>query len=257
MREADFDEFGQMLDAVCSLLSRGNYVPTAANTALWFRSLAAHDIAAVRLGFDAHVKDPQRGRFVPVPADILAQIAGAAADDGRPGPEEAWALVMAAQDEARTVVWTAEIADAAGIARPVLAAGDEVGARMAFKEAYVRLVEDAHTQRRPTAWSVSEGHDPQGRATAIRDAVEAGRLPRTELQALPAPAARSDTPLLTLVGAAPDHRREALRAYADKLRNREDGPGIDFLEREATRAMQAESAAKVQAYVEAKAGGVA
>ncbi|HEV6964611.1 hypothetical protein [Roseateles sp.] len=250
MRDADLDEFTQLLDATCGLLSRGAYTPNALNTALWFRALAAHDLAAVRAAFDAHIADPQRGRFVPVPADILAQIEGAAADDGRPGPEEAWALVLAGQDEQRTVVWTAEIAEAAGIARPVLLAGDEVGARMAFKEAYSRLVADARAARRPVAWSVSEGHDVAGRAAAIRAAVEAGRLPTTQLQALPAPAERGDTPLLTLVGTAPEKHRAALRAYADQLRNREPGPGEDFLAIQATRARQAEIAAQVAAYAE-------
>lgn len=187
MRDADFDEFTELLDATCSLLSRGAYIPNALNAALWFRSLAAHDLATVRAAFDAHIADPQRGRFVPVPADILAQVEGAAANDGRPGAEEAWAIALRGVDETETVVWTTETAEAWGVARPVHAAGDEVGARMAFREAYGRLIEAARRSRRPVQWVVTEGHDAQRRQVAITDAVQAGRLPASALPELPAP----------------------------------------------------------------------
>lgn len=74
MTEADFDEFADMLDAVCSMLSRGTYTPNATAIALFFRSLEEYDLATVRAAFAAHVKDPRRGRYVPVPADIIAKI---------------------------------------------------------------------------------------------------------------------------------------------------------------------------------------
>jgi len=187
MREADYPEFSQMLDAVCALLSRGNYTPSATNSALWFRSLADHSLHTVRSAFDAHVKDPQRGRFVPTPADIIAQISGAAADDGRPGAEEAWAVALSASDEARTVVWTQEASLAWGICRPVLEAGDKVGARMAFKEAYARLVDASRCRHEPAEWSVSIGFDAQQRDAAIEQAQVAGLLKGVPVVALPAP----------------------------------------------------------------------
>lgn len=187
MRDADFDEFTQLLDATCSLLSRGAYTPSAINAALWFRSLVAHDLTTVRTAFEAHIADPQRGRFVPVPADILAQIEGAAANDGRPGAEEAWAIALRGVDETETVVWTAETSEAWAVARLVHAAGDEVGARMAFREAYGRLVEGARHSRQPVQWVVTEGHDAQRRRVAITAAVQAGRLPGSALPELPAP----------------------------------------------------------------------
>lgn len=176
MRDSDFDAFADLLDAVCGLLSRGAYTPSPANTALFFRALRAHDIDTVRAGFDAHVKDGQRGRFVPVPADILAQIEGRSADDGRPGPEEAWATAIRGTDESATIVWTAETAEAWRIAKPVFDLGDEVGARMAFKEAYTRLVSESRALRIQALWSPSLGHDQSRRAAAIDDAVSAGLL---------------------------------------------------------------------------------
>lgn len=94
-------------------------------------------------------------------------------DDGHPGPEEAWALCS--RDEATTVVLTDEIAAAFGIACPVLDAGDEVGARMAFRETYTRLLQQARDERRRAKWWPALG-SPSGRGPAILDAVEKGRL---------------------------------------------------------------------------------
>ncbi len=112
-------------------------------------------------------------------------------DDGRPGPEEAWAMIP--KDERESVVWTAEMADAAGIAMPLLAEGDAVAARVTFRERYVRLVSDARDAGRPADWSLSEGHDRRGVEHVVREAVDKGRLTlergRQFVPALPAPSA--------------------------------------------------------------------
>ena len=248
MRKADFDAFSQMLDAVCGLLSRGTYVPSPANTAMFFRALAKHSLDEVRAGFDAHVSDPQRGRFVPVPADILAQIEGLAANDGRPGADEAWAIALRAADEAETVVWTAEASQAWAIARPVLDSGDEVGARMAFRDAYNRLVEQARQHRQPATWSTSIGFDPQRREAAITAAVEAGRLPASELPQLPAP--RAAVALLGMTAAAgiPEHAREALERFREAVRQKRlsDAPGVDGLAKQQTAELKHRAAEQVR-----------
>jgi len=253
MRREDLQPFGQMLDAVCSLLSRGNYTPNATNTALFFRALQRYSLDEVRAGFDAHVSDPQRGKFVPTPADVIAQIEGLAANDGRPGAEEAWAIVLRGRDEAETIVWTAEMAEAWSIAKPVMDLGDEVGARMAFRESYGRLVEDARRKRMPPGWSLSLGHDEQRRIEAIRSAVSDGRLPESELQALPAP--RGDVPLLAAPKAgamsqAEATAREALRNLADRLRARREAPSEDYVAKLETEQLKAEAHRK---FVEAGA----
>lgn len=225
MREADIEDFEDLLEDVAALVPPASPLsPTA--KALYFRALAEHPLAAVRAALDAHVKDPQRGRWFPKPADLIAQLQGLAADDGRPGPEEAWSIAVQSSDEAATVVWTAEIAEAMGVAGPVLQAGDKVGARMAFREAYERIVEAARKQRRPAAWSASLGHDKRRQAEAIRLAVDAGLLPRSELLALPAP----EAPVLAL--AAPEgfqtkaaqKGKAALMALRDRLAGRAPKP---------------------------------
>jgi hypothetical protein len=95
-------------------------------------------------------------------------------EDGRPGPEEAWATVP--KSEAETVVWTDEMAVALRVAQPLLDAGDRVGARMAFKEAYQQEVARARDAGRAVKWQISLGHDREGREAALLQAVEQGRV---------------------------------------------------------------------------------
>jgi hypothetical protein len=120
-------------------------------------------------------------------ADVVSRL-----DDGRPGPEEAWSMLP--RDESQTVVWTDEMRQAHAVAAPLLSAGESVPARMAFKEAYLRLVADARDAGRPVDWSASLGYDERGREAALLEAVNAGRLPlaraREFAPALPAPDAK-------------------------------------------------------------------
>jgi hypothetical protein len=251
MSESDFDAFAAILDGVCGLLSRGAYAPNAVNTAMFFRSLAAHDLATVRAAFDAHVGDAQRGRFVPVPADIVAQIEAAAPRDNRPGADEAWAIAIRAKDEAATVVWTAEIAQAFGVARPVLDAGDKVGARMAFLEAYRGAVAEARRNGERAAWSTSLGSDPHQRDAAVRSAVALGYLPSSDIPALPAPV---QAPTEQLKGWS-DMPAEVIKAL-DRLRIRlVPEPAINTQERDATAARKALLQRHVDRYVAGKRNG--
>lgn len=244
MREADFDEFGAMLDAVCSLLSRGAYAPSAANTALFFRALARYDLAQVRAGFDAHVTDPQRGRFVPVPADIIAQLDGLAADDGRPGADEAWATALRAADERQTLVWTEDMAQAWSIARTVFEAGDEVGARVAFRDAYNRIVDAARRDRRPVRWNASLGFDQGTRSDAIREAATLGRIPATDALLLEGQALTIEE----LGRCAPQHALDALDRLRERIALRGAEESQDSRGKRDTALLRGQSAALVANY---------
>lgn len=105
-------------------------------------------------------------------------------NDGRPDREEAWALALESLDERASVVWTREIAAALQAAKPVLAAKDKVGARMAFLSAYDRLVSVARDARQPAEWELSQGWDVDGRRAAIEKAVMLCRLPMERALAL-------------------------------------------------------------------------
>lgn len=110
-------------------------------------------------------------------------------DDGRPGPEEAWALIP--KGEGDSVMWSAEMRQAFGVAQPLLESGDEIGARMAFKEAYQAAVTQARTERRAPEWQLSQGYSHPGelyaqskRKAAVLEAVERGRIGHDTAQAL-------------------------------------------------------------------------
>lgn len=103
-------------------------------------------------------------------ADVLNRIAEM---DGRPSADEAWA--MCPMSEAATVVWTDEMAQAWGVALPVLA-DDTTAARMAFKRAYEKAVDEARQNNIAPKWRASLGHDQSARESAVRQAVDLGRL---------------------------------------------------------------------------------
>jgi hypothetical protein len=107
-------------------------------------------------------------------AAILQRVQAA---DGRPGKDEAWSIALAACDEYDTVVMTDEVQLAMSAARPVLDAGDKIGARMAFISAYERLVLEARAEGRPVKWNVSIGYDAGRRVTAVTAAVQMRRIP--------------------------------------------------------------------------------
>jgi len=100
------------------------------------------------------------------PAEVLARI-----DDGRPGPQEAWAMIP--QNEADSVVWSEEMAQAWGKTRHT---DNKAAQKAAFCEVYARLVSDARAAGQPPKWTPSLGHDARTRESAITEAVKLGRL---------------------------------------------------------------------------------
>lgn len=276
----DLPEFTTLLDAVCVMLSRGKYTPGDTSTMIYFRALERFSMAEVRAAFQAHVDDKQRGKFAPVPADLIAQIECAVADDGRPGPEEAWAICFRANDEAATVVWCGEMAEAYGSVRPLLLAGDEVAARMAFKETYTRLLADARERRVPSSWSATLGDDDELRDRTLLPYVHTGRLSadlmtRPELvENAKAPNLGLDT-LLALPAPEPDKKiadpqqraeahqrtlaarakaRQALDAIKADLLARKNAPTPAQvalqIERERVAMLKSEMAGKLRDYIE-------
>ena len=96
--------------------------------------------------------------------------------DGRPTADEAWAVALQSVDEAETVVWTTETMKAFYVCKPVLDAGDKIGARMAFRDAYSRFVAEARTSREPVKWEISLGSDAQRRDVVLMTAQAAGLI---------------------------------------------------------------------------------
>lgn len=101
--------------------------------------------------------------------DVISRL-----DDGRPGPEEAWA--MCPKDEDVSAVMTQEMAESFGVASSLISSGDLVQARMAFLEKYRSLVSKSREEKNPVSWFPSLGNDKGGRASVLIEAVKLGRI---------------------------------------------------------------------------------
>jgi hypothetical protein len=170
MNAAETPQFMQLLAE--TLAAYGKPLPEAAMARAWLATLEPYPLRVVGTAMQAY-RD-ENGEFAPVPAGIAMRCKLL---DGRPGAEEAWAIALTSRDEANTVIWTAECAEAFTLCRPILAMGDEVGARMAFKEAYARIVAAARAARQPATWTASVGWDKTQHAKVLTRAVAAGLLP--------------------------------------------------------------------------------
>lgn len=169
MRIEDKPQFAKLLADVLS--GYGKPLPEKADIGIWFNQLSPFLPSVIEKAFAAYCME--RPDFAPNPNGIVARCKLL---DGRPDDNEAWAVAITSQDEAETVVWTQEMAEAFSLARPLLATGDDIGARMAFKDAYKRLVDEARASNKPACWSVSAGWDGNRRQLAVQKAVTAGLL---------------------------------------------------------------------------------
>lgn len=165
--------------AVTAELCGRTFTPEAAT--VFVSDLSAYPEAAVMHALSRCRKEV---RGVLTTQDVISRI-----DDGRPGVEQAWAMIPT--DENGSVVWTTEMAEAYGLCAGILGAGDRIGARMAFKEAYSKLVSQARDQAKPAQWVPSLGADLEGRRRVLTEAVSAGLIAHDVAQdsfpLLPAP----------------------------------------------------------------------
>lgn len=168
MNPSDAATFEQLLLDLAEVY--GKAAPSQRVVRLWWEILLDYPWGAVEAALEAHVRDCA---FFPRPADIIAQLNSG---DGRPTGDEAWSIALQAQDEGATIVWSAEIAEAWGVARVVLEAKDKIGARKTFLDTYGRLIAEARRGLRPVTWSVSLGRNVEGRRLAIEQAAHLGRL---------------------------------------------------------------------------------
>ena len=110
----------------------------------------------------------------------LRELAGALPDeldDGRPGPEEAWArMPKGDRIEDDSIVWCEEERTAYATCRRLLLEGDQIGARMAFKERYEKELAEARSCRKPVRWTMSAGYDIDHRLVTLATAVQEKRM---------------------------------------------------------------------------------
>lgn len=168
----------ELVQAITVTAELTNTALSGAAIAMMVRDLAAFEERSTLRALDRCRKE-LTGRLT-----LAAIIDRLNENDGRPTSDEAWAMSLEALDEAKTVVWTDEARAAFSIARPVLAEGDKVGARMAFRDAYDRIVRESRERAIPAKWSASLGWDKSLREVALRHAEAAGLLPAPQVAAL-------------------------------------------------------------------------
>ena len=149
---------------------------TGERQAIYVRALGDVPIDQLRRAIRAAIQDL---KWFPKVAE-LRELAGALPgipNDGRPGPEEAWArMPKGRRIEDDSVVWCEEERVAYGVCRSLLLGGDQIGARMAFKERYERELAEARSQRKPARWTASVGYDLEHRLVTLATAVQEKRV---------------------------------------------------------------------------------
>lgn len=157
---------------------------------LMFEALQEHPLEAISQALGTHVKCPNRGRFPPLIADIVAKIE--ALKPARlkfPSADEAWAIALRTRDEHDSIVVFDELMAAFGAAGEILDTGDEVGARMAFRDVYEQEVMRSRMDSRSPRWWLTPGWDRSLRELRIREGVERGLLPVALLEQITPPIA--------------------------------------------------------------------
>lgn len=158
--------------AICATAEAMGQEMNPGTAAMMAEDLCAYSVTVVKAALKA-CRFEVKGKLAM--ADILQRVQSA---DGRPGKDEAWAIAMVSNDEFETVVLTDEIQLALAAAKPVLDAGDKIGARMAFIDAYQRFVGQAREDEKPVNWHVSVGFDANRRIQAVTRAVQMQRIPQ-------------------------------------------------------------------------------
>lgn len=239
--KATLEAFGQVLRDTMSVYDR-----SVSEDALrvWWAALENYSLEQIRGGLTRHLRDPERGRFPPKPADVVAGVQGAYLEQWE-APEVAWKTAVTAADQTETIVWPSEEAREAWHAAGEYPykSGDDIGARMSFERAYRRLMQAAADRGERPKPIVSPGHDPEKRNQALKAAEERGLLPPAEVQRHMLPD-RTITPegraLMQLSGPAPDRGDTLERLRQIKRQIRGQPEAVDRTEsREAERKRQA------------------
>lgn len=132
---------------------------------LWWNALQGYPDGSLMASAVRHLKT---NHFQPKLADIVAGCA-AQLDGQWVGPDEAWSLMP--KSESDSALLTDEMAQAMAAAAPLLESGDKTAARMAFKDAYTRMVEKAKIEGRAPRFFPSFGTDEAGRVSMLTNAV--------------------------------------------------------------------------------------
>ncbi|MGZ8184411.1 MAG: hypothetical protein ACXWT1_20905 [Methylobacter sp.] len=174
MEKQDFRRFAEKWADTHEAMAGGKVLSQRAMTVV-FDALEDYTLDMVFQAIKIHAKN---SKFAPTPNDIV-EIITCRTGQKHIGADEAWSLVLDSFDENSTVVVTREILEARGLVMDIYQTGDVTGARMAFRDAYNRIVSTASNP----SWYVSLGPGAErlsGNAkqfAAVQKAILLGRLP--------------------------------------------------------------------------------
>jgi hypothetical protein len=183
MTPHDAPRFFELLDLTYDMIGVGPAkVISPAAKAMFFQDLGRYPLELLEASLAAHRQDPERGKFTPKPADIIFQIERRRKVNWL-SADEAWSQVP--KIEGMAGLLNDVSAQALAVATPLLNAGDETAARMAFKGAYNRLVELAKLERRGPQYWVSPGGSFEEQEAIRAEGVRQGLLaaPKPEAEA--------------------------------------------------------------------------
>ena len=196
MTNDDKKAFAELMAMLCEYYQK---TVSALAMKIYWDGLQAYPLAAVEDAIRAHITDEKAGKWMPLVADLTAQIRRTDPGDGHPGPDEAWGIVAKIMSsEAETAALTEEMREGWAACSPVMDLGDEVGARMTFREVYTRAVARSRAASQSPKWSMTLGTSPELRQLGIEAAIKAGRISQERgaalLPGLAAPKAQSALP---------------------------------------------------------------
>lgn len=212
MNQSDAARFFELLDLTYDMIGVGaGKIISPAAKAMFFQDLERYPLDLIEGALAAHRQDPKRGSFTPKVSDITYQIERRRRVLWLPA-DEAWARISKpgkpvkqkngkinyGAAEPGPCLLTNEIAQALAAATPLLEAGDDIAARMAFKGCYDRLVERAKLERRGPVYFVSPGGSFEEQQAVVDEGVRQGLL------AAPAPTAPLLESSTRTIGAKPD-----------------------------------------------------
>lgn len=166
MKTSDYQQFSEMWGTANEIAANSKVLSNNAMMQV-FSVLQNYTLQQIKTALFTHSKI---NKFAPTPADIVKIIEG---DNVHISSDEAWAIALKAFDETDTVILTREILEAKSAVQEIYDSGDTVGARMAFRTAYDRIVKNSPKP----VWIVSLGDDQAKRIEAVVQAIAIGRLP--------------------------------------------------------------------------------
>lgn len=173
MREQDKKPFSEMYTGLCVNYGKD---PSKEAMRFFYDALQGYSLDQVRQALTAHV---MTSRYMPTVADVIERIAAATPGMSRPAADEAWMRTPAETDsywatDEMLGAW-AVVAGEMNSPRP-----DRVAARVAFRDAYNRLVAEAQAQGRPVRWQLVRGTRHDNLEHTVREGLRLGYLPRQD-----------------------------------------------------------------------------